>query len=144
MTRAVRFDDLDALAEVKAAGFGPWGPQVVVDAELVAAYRAIAGAHPLDREVPGFLIASLLPRLAPPNDWRIEGHTSVINMGCPRIRFPAPTPIGARLRARSRIADVRAHARGTVVTLEFEVRAEDSGTDALDCTIELLYVGARA
>lgn len=141
---AIRFDDLAALAEVQATGFGGWGRPLTITASMVGVFGAIAGRDRLNDGVPGFLLASVLPRLAPINDWTITGHGSAINLGCPHMRFPAPLAMGETVRGRSRIAAVRGHPRGTIITLGFDVRVEGAAEANLDCTVELLYSAPRS
>lgn len=141
--RAIRFDDQAALAAVQAAGFGGWGRPLMISPSMVGVFNAIAGRDPLTDGVPGFLLASVLPRLAPVNDWKIIGHGSAVNLGCPHMRFPAPLAMGETVRGRSRITAVRDHPRGTIVTLGFDVRIEDATEANLDCTVELLYAAPR-
>src|SRR5664279_2241668 len=47
--------------------------------------------------VPGYLTLSLVARLLP-EVIDIQGSSLIINYGCNRVRFPAPVPVGKRLR----------------------------------------------
>ncbi|MEU5211411.1 MaoC family dehydratase [Streptomyces sp. NPDC020742] len=71
----------------------------------------------------GYLTLSLLPALVP-QLMRVEGVTMGINYGSNKVRFPATVPVGSRLRASARIAEVAEVAGGvqltTVVTVERE------------------------
>jgi len=53
----------------------------------------------------GFLTLSLVPYFAGQLR-RIEGARMGINYGLDRVRFPAPVPAGARIRARSQLISV--------------------------------------
>ncbi|MBW1599858.1 MaoC family dehydratase [Streptomyces sp. JJ38] len=53
----------------------------------------------------GYLTLSLLPVLMP-QVLRVEGVRMGVNYGVNKVRFPAPVPVGSRLRARVRIAEV--------------------------------------
>jgi acyl dehydratase len=57
-----------------------------------------------------------------------------INYGANRVRFPAPVPVGSRLRARGEIKSVEEVAGGvqmtTLVTIELE------GSDKPACVVE--------
>ncbi|MCZ7413467.1 MULTISPECIES: MaoC family dehydratase [unclassified Streptomyces] len=53
----------------------------------------------------GYLTLSLLPVLMP-RVLRVEGVRMGVNYGVNKVRFPAPVPVGSRLRARVRIAEV--------------------------------------
>lgn len=48
----------------------------------------------------GFFTLSLLPQLAAATFQLQLGQSALINYGLNRVRFPAPTPSGVRLRAR--------------------------------------------
>ncbi|MCK7623166.1 MaoC family dehydratase [Streptomyces sp. RS10V-4] len=71
----------------------------------------------------GYLTLSLLPVLVP-RLLRVDNVAMGINYGTNKVRFPAPVPVGSRLRARARIAEVAEVPGGvqltTVVTVERE------------------------
>ncbi len=49
----------------------------------------------------GYLTLSLLPALVP-QILRVEGVRMGVNYGTDKVRFPAPVPVGSRLRAPGR------------------------------------------
>src|SRR3954468_10431914 len=53
----------------------------------------------------GYLTLSLLPSLVP-QIMRVEGMKIGINYGANKVRFPAPVPVGSRLRATAAITEV--------------------------------------
>jgi len=53
----------------------------------------------------GLLTLSLLPQFLH-QLYRVDGVRMAINYGLNKVRFPAPVPVGSRLRARSRVAEV--------------------------------------
>lgn len=72
----------------------------------------------------GYLTLSLLPAFTP-RLLRVEGVRMGINYGVNKVRFPAPVPVGSRLRATGRVAEVAEVADGgfqvtLVVTVERE------------------------
>lgn len=71
----------------------------------------------------GYLTLSLLPALVP-QLMRVENVKMGINYGTNKVRFPSTVPVGSRLRASARIADVAEVSGGvqltTVVTVERE------------------------
>ncbi|MCF3175713.1 MaoC family dehydratase [Streptomyces sioyaensis] len=71
----------------------------------------------------GYLTLSLLPALVP-QLMRVDNVTMGINYGSNKVRFPATVPVGSRLRATGRIAEVAEVSGGvqltTVVTVERE------------------------
>ncbi|MGW7574791.1 MaoC family dehydratase [Streptomyces sp. NPDC054765] len=71
----------------------------------------------------GYLTLSLLPALVP-QLMRVDNVKMGINYGTNKVRFPATVPVGSRLRATARIAEVTEVPGGvqlaTVVTVERE------------------------
>ncbi|MFF8954666.1 MaoC family dehydratase [Streptomyces sp. NPDC014894] len=72
----------------------------------------------------GYLTLSLLPVLVP-GVMRVEGMRMGLNYGTDKVRFPAPVPVGSRLRATAVLREVTGAADGGVqvatrVTIERE------------------------
>lgn len=72
----------------------------------------------------GYLTLSLLPAFTP-QLLGVDGVRMGINYGVNKVRFPAPVPVGSRLRATGRVAEVAEVADGgfqvtLVVTVERE------------------------
>ena len=76
----------------------------------------------------GFLTLALanlfLPQLV-----RYEGLRMGVNYGCDKVRFPAPVPVGARLRGQGVLTEAKALADGGVqmvvrITVEIENAAK--------------------
>jgi acyl dehydratase len=85
---------IDAFAE--ATGDHQW---IHVDPE-----RAAAG--PFGSTIAhGFLTLSLIPSLTP-RLFQVEGVRMGVNYGVNKVRFPAPVPVGSRLRATAVVAEV--------------------------------------
>jgi acyl dehydratase len=83
----------------------------------------------------GFLTLSLLPQ------WtfalmQVEDASAAINYGLNKVRFPAPVPVGSRLRASYRIADVAEVEGGVQVTTVATVERE--GSEKPVCVAETL------
>jgi acyl dehydratase len=83
----------------------------------------------------GFLTLSMLPQ------WtfalmRVEDASAAINYGLNKVRFPAPVPVGSRLRASYRIADVAEVEGGVQITTVATVERE--GTEKPVCVAETL------
>ncbi|MBS9535959.1 MaoC family dehydratase [Mycobacterium sp. M1] len=53
----------------------------------------------------GYLTLALLPRLMH-QIYRVDGIKLAINYGLNKVRFPAPVPVGSRIRAESSVVDV--------------------------------------
>ena len=85
--------------------------------------------------VHGYLTLSLAPRLSR-EIVRFEGFSHALNYGLGRVRFPAPLPVGSRIRLRSLLTRVDTVAGGVQVTVEHTWERE--GTDKPVCTAECL------
>ncbi|MFH8341387.1 MaoC family dehydratase [Streptomyces sp. AM6-12] len=81
----------------------------------------------------GYLTLSLLP-LFGPQLLRVEGVKMGVNYGTNKVRFPAPVPVGSRLRATARITGVEDVTGGVQVAVAFTVERE--GGDKPVCVAE--------
>ncbi|MEU6849466.1 MaoC family dehydratase [Actinacidiphila alni] len=81
----------------------------------------------------GFLTLSLIPSLTP-QLMRVEGVRMGVNYGVNKVRFPAPVPVGSRLRATAEIADVSEAGGG--IQLTTKVTIEREGGDKPVCVAE--------
>ena len=73
----------------------------------------------------GYLTLSLLPSLVP-QIMRVEGMQMGINYGVDKVRFPAPVPVGSRLRATAMITEVTEAGGGVQVAATVTVECEGS------------------
>ncbi|ARE77264.1 MaoC family dehydratase [Streptomyces sp. NPDC059558] len=81
----------------------------------------------------GYLTLSLLPSLVP-QVMRVEGMRMGLNYGTNKVRFPAPVPVGSRLRATAVITEVAEAGGGVQVTATVTVERE--GGDKPVCVAE--------
>ncbi|MFI2201103.1 MaoC family dehydratase [Streptomyces sp. NPDC020192] len=81
----------------------------------------------------GYLTLSLLP-LFDPQLIQVEGVKMGVNYGTNKVRFPAPVPVGSRLRATGKITGVEDVTGGVQVTVAFTVERE--GGDKPVCVAE--------
>ncbi|MET9436562.1 MaoC family dehydratase [Streptomyces sp. NPDC006551] len=103
---------IDLFAE--ATGDHQW---IHVDPE-----RAAAG--PFGRTIAhGYLTLSLLPTLVP-QIMRVEGMKMGLNYGTDKVRFPAPVPVGSRVRAGAVLTEVTEAGGGVQVTATVTVERE--------------------
>jgi acyl dehydratase len=84
----------------------------------------------------GFMTLSLLPRF-----WHemytVNGITMAVNYGLNKVRFPAPVPVGAKVRGQSSLAGLEDLGNGTVqATVSTVVEIEGSTKPA--CVAESL------
>jgi acyl dehydratase len=83
----------------------------------------------------GFLTLSLLSSLFE-KSMRMADANMVVNYGMNKVRFPAPVPVGSRVRARLTLLKVTDLADGA--QLEWNVVMEREGSDKPVCVAELL------
>lgn len=83
----------------------------------------------------GFLTLSLLPAMLQ-NALHMAGIRMAINYGLNKVRFPAPVPVGSRLRARLDILSVEELAEGAQVN--WAVTMEREGDAKPVCVAEFL------
>jgi acyl dehydratase len=81
----------------------------------------------------GYLTLSLLP-LFGPQLMGVEGVRMGVNYGTNKVRFPAPVPVGSRLRATARISSVENVPGGVQVAVAYSVERE--GGDKPVCVAE--------
>jgi acyl dehydratase len=122
-------DQVSAFAD--ATGDHQW---IHVDAE-----RAAAGpfggtiAH-------GYLTVSLLPVLMS-EIFRVENLTMGINYGLDRVRFPAPVPVGSKIRAEATLTDVKETHLGSLAHVRMTVEIEGQPKAACVADTLSLFVG---
>ncbi|WP_369238983.1 MaoC family dehydratase [Streptomyces sp. R21] len=81
----------------------------------------------------GYLTLSLLPALVP-QVMRVENVKMGVNYGTNKVRFPAPVPVGSRVRATAVVTDVTETGGGVQVTAAVTVERE--GGDKPVCVAE--------
>ena len=81
----------------------------------------------------GYLTLSLLPALVP-QVMRVENVKMGVNYGTNKVRFPAPVPVGSRVRATAIVTDVTETGGGVQVTAAVTVERE--GGDKPVCVAE--------
>ncbi len=84
----------------------------------------------------GYLTLSLIPAMTYEVLPREEGGMAV-NYGLNRVRFPAPVPVGSRVRGSFRVESVEEAAWGHQATLTATVERE--GGDKPVCVAELVF-----
>ena len=84
----------------------------------------------------GFLTLALIPRWMEASLQIAEARMS-INYGLNKLRFPAPVPVGSRLRARFKLASADALDESSV-QLQWDVTVEREGHAKPVCVAELL------
>ena len=143
------FNGIDELRSAAGThlGFSPW---VEVTQDQVNTFAEATGDHQwihvdVDRanaESPfggpiahGYLTLSLT-NLFLPQVVEVEGVSLGVNRGTGKVRFPAPVPVGSRLRAGVELVAVDDVAGGVDTTMLITVERE--GSDKPVCVVESL------
>jgi acyl dehydratase len=96
-----------------------------------------AAAGPFGQTIAhGFLTLSLLPSLTSAV-YRVEGMRMGVNYGLDKVRFPAPLPVGSRIRAGVELVSADPVA-GNAVQVKARVTVEREGGDKPVCVAEAL------
>ncbi|MDH2416125.1 MaoC family dehydratase [Nocardioides sp. CER19] len=81
----------------------------------------------------GYLTLSLLPHLVG-QVYTVDGTSMAVNYGSNKVRFPAPVPVGSRVRAGVELVSVEASGNGH--QLVTRVTVEREGADKPVCVAE--------
>jgi acyl dehydratase len=107
------------------------------DSQWIHTNRERAAAGPFGTTIAhGFLTLSLLPEL-----WfelaGDGGYNVTVNYGVNRVRFPAPVPVGSRVRASFRVEDIEPVNGGDQARIVATVEREGHGKPV--CVAELVF-----
>ncbi|MFE7742259.1 MaoC family dehydratase [Nocardia sp. NPDC057455] len=83
----------------------------------------------------GYLTLSLIPYFSQ-RLFSMEGARMGVNYGTQRVRFPAPVPVGSRLRDRAELLDVSELPDGARLTMRHTIQIEGAPKPA--CVAEIL------
>jgi acyl dehydratase len=143
-------EGLDGLRAAVGTHFG-YSDWIEIDQERVNRFADATGDHQwihvdverAKRESPfgdpiahGYLTMSLSNALLP-TVVEVRGITMGVNYGVDKVRFPAPVPVGSRVRAGVELVEVTDVAGGGVQT-KMRITMEIEGTDKPACVIEAL------
>ena len=84
----------------------------------------------------GYLTLSLGPALSP-QIYQVGGFKMGVNYGAEKIRFPAPVPVGSKLRLGAKLLGVDDVAGGIQMKMEFSFEVE--GAAKPSCVAEVLF-----
>jgi acyl dehydratase len=84
----------------------------------------------------GYLTLSLGPTLSP-QILRVTGVKMALNYGCDKVRFPAPVPVGAKVRLGTELTRVERLSGGAQVYMTFTFECEGSAKPA--CVAEIVF-----
>ena len=141
------FDDLTA-AVGEDLGASDW---LTIEQERVDAFADATGDHQwihVDVEraskgpyggtiAHGYLTLSLIARFGE-ELFKVDGVTAKLNYGVNKVRFPAPVPVGTRVRAGASIANAVQTPAGVQVSLNWVIELENSTKPA--CVAETVVL----
>ena len=147
------FESIDELraAVGTEAGVSDW---VTIDQERVNRFADATGDHqwihvdperaakgPFGKTIAhGFMTLALLPRLQH-QMYTVNGIKLAVNYGLNKVRFPAPVPVGSRVRAKSSLVDVEDLGDGAVqATVSTTVEVEGSNKPACVAESVVRYI----
>ena len=85
----------------------------------------------------GYLTLSLIARFGE-ELFKVDGVTAKLNYGVNKVRFPAPVPVGTRVRAGASIANAVQTPTGVQVSLNWVIELENSTKPA--CVAETVVL----
>ncbi|KAA1424514.1 MaoC family dehydratase [Mumia zhuanghuii] len=88
----------------------------------------------------GYLTVSLIPMLSA-ETYKVESVKMGVNYGSEKVRFPAPLPVGSRVRGRATLVEVVPVALGQRVAVDFTLEVE--GGDKPVCVARTLAIFAE-
>ena len=90
----------------------------------------------------GYLTLSLLPRFGA-EVFRLETPGAKLNYGLNKVRFPAPVPVGSRIRAHAKVVDVTDLPTGKQVTFGWTIEIEGAAKPACVAETVVLLLGGE-
>lgn len=87
----------------------------------------------------GYLTLSMLPFFSQ-QAYRVTGLTMVVNYGLNKVRFPAPVPVGARIRDNLTLVSLTPRSQGARMVVRHEIELEFGARPACVAeTVALLF-----
>ena len=87
----------------------------------------------------GYLTLSLLPVLVA-EIFQVEDVSMGLNYGTNKVRFPAPVPVGSRVRASAQLVELAPIAIGTQAVVRVTIEIEDGSKPACVADVAWVYV----
>ncbi|MER7544299.1 MaoC family dehydratase [Spirillospora sp. NPDC127506] len=108
------------------------------DRQWIHVDRERAAAGPFGGTIAhGYLTLSLIPMLVS-RIYRVEGLRMGVNYGANKVRFPAPVPVGSRVRAGAELLSLDRGPSGARAAVRVTIERE--GGDKPVCVAEILSV----
>jgi acyl dehydratase len=86
----------------------------------------------------GYLTLALGPRLAP-QIYSVSGFSMAVNYGTEKVRFPAPVPVGSKVRLGATLSGVDDVAGGVQVSMEFVFEVEGAAKPSCVANVVFRY-----
>ncbi|HME52744.1 MAG TPA: MaoC family dehydratase [Candidatus Lokiarchaeia archaeon] len=151
------FDSIEALKEYigQELGVSDW---VLVTQEKINKFADATGDHQwihvdvarAKKESPfggpiahGYLTLSLISALLF-GLFEVKNTKLVINYGLNKVRFPAPVPVGKKVRARANVTEIKDIEGGVEVELAVTVEIEGGTKPACAAAVVFRYIPAEA
>lgn len=142
------YDNPDALLSAVGTTLGPTG-WLEIDQQRIDQFAEATGDHQWIHVDPvrakegpfgatiahGYLTLSLA-NLFLPELLEVHNVSMGVNYGCDRVRFPAPVPVGSRLRGVGEIISAEAVKGGVQVVVRVTVEVE--GSDRPACVVDTI------
>jgi acyl dehydratase len=125
------FETLDALRDAAGTHLG-WTDWMEVDQARVEQFADATGDH---EWIHDYLTLALSNRFLP-ELLQVPGASAGVNYGTGTVRFPAPVPVGSRIRGGAEIAAVEEIPGGLQTTIAITIEVEGSAKPA--CVVESL------
>jgi acyl dehydratase len=87
----------------------------------------------------GYLTLSLLPVLVA-EIFRVDGVSMGLNYGTNKVRFPAPVPVGSKVRAAAELVELTPIAVGTQAVVRVTIEMDGGGKPACVADVVWVYV----
>jgi acyl dehydratase len=87
----------------------------------------------------GYLTLSMLPVLVS-EIYRVEGVSMGLNYGTNKVRFPAPVPVGSKVRASAQLVELSAIPIGTQAVVRVTIEIEGGTKPACVADVAWVYV----
>ncbi len=143
---------IKSIADAKAlegveVGVSDW---IVIDQQMINQFAQATGDHQwihvdeerAARELPdgktiahGYLTLSLA-NLFLPQLMEVQNVSMGVNYGCDRVRFPAPVPVGSRIRGAGEVVSAEEVKGGIQVVVR--IRVEIDGSERPACIVDTI------
>ena len=133
---AVRADGLDSGHAAPGRGFA----DLTHDHQWIHVDEERAKEGPFGTTIAhGYLTLSLVPFFLG-QLLEVSGTSMAVNYGLEKVRFPAPVPVGSRVRSTAEIVDVQARTGTTQVTVRVSVECDAAEKPVCVADVVILFV----